>query len=133
MKHKFTGAKVAQPQNWYPFASGVRGVIFSNSFAQGGKVRAELYIDLQDKDLNKAVFDRLQAQREAIEKEYGLPLSWERLDERRACRIAIYQDGSIDDPPETQRQVMKWSINNLLRLKTALLPKVKDIVDALNA
>jgi hypothetical protein len=32
-KYKFTGAKVGQPQNWYSFSSGVRGVIFSNSFA----------------------------------------------------------------------------------------------------
>jgi hypothetical protein len=77
-KHKFTGAKVGQPQNWYSFASGVGGLIFSNSFAQGGKVRAELYIDLQDKDQNKRVFDRLQEQQETIEKEYGSALTLQR-------------------------------------------------------
>jgi len=126
-KHKFTGAKVGQPQNWYSFSSGVRGVIFSNSFAQGGKVRAELYIDLQDKDRNKKVFDRLQDQKAAIEKEYGAALTWERLDDRRASRIAAYRDGSIDDPPETQAQLMQWSIDNLLRLQKVLLPKAKEV------
>ena len=131
-KHKFTGAKVGQPQNWYSFASGVSGVIFSNSFAQGGKVRAELYIDLQDKDQNKKVFECLQEQRETIEKEYGSALTWERLDDRRACRIAAYRDGTIDDSPETQRQVMQWSIENLLRLKKVLLPKAKGVVDAID-
>lgn len=127
VKHKFTGAKVGQPQNWYSFSSGVRGVIFSNSFAQGGKVRAELYIDLQDKDRNKKVFDRLQEQQAAIEKEYGAALTWERLDDRRACRIAAYRDGSIDDTPDTLAQVMQWSIENLLRMRKILLPKAKDV------
>jgi hypothetical protein len=127
-KHKFTGAKVGQPQNWYSFSSGVRGVIFSNSFAQGGKVRAELYIDLRDKDRNKKVFDRLHEQREAIETEYGTALTWERLDDRRASRIAAYRNGSIDDPPETQTQLMQWSIDNLLRLRKVLLPKAKEVV-----
>jgi len=130
-KHKFTGAKVGQPQNWYSFSSGVRGVIFSNSFAQGGKVRAELYIDLQDKDRNKKVFDRLHEQQAAIEKEYGGTLTWERLDDRRASRIAAYRDGSIDDPIETRTQLMQWSIDNLLKLKKVLLPRAKEIASSI--
>jgi hypothetical protein len=130
-KHKFTGAKVAQPQNWYSFSSGVRGVIFSNSFAQGGKVRAELYIDVQDKERNKNVFDRLREQQATIEKEYGASLTWERLDDRRASRIAAYRDGSIDDPAEMQAQLMQWSIDNLLKLRKVLLPKAREIVGAM--
>jgi len=127
-KYKFTGARVGQPQNWYSFSSGVRGVIFSNSFAQGGKVRAEVYIDLQDKDQNKNLFDRLSEQKELIEKEYGAVLTWERLDERRASRIAVYREGSIDDPAETRVELLQWSIKNLLRLKEVLLPKAKAIL-----
>jgi len=127
-KHKFTGAKVGQPQNWYSFSSGVRGVIFTNSFAQGGKVRAEFYIDLQDKDENKNLFDRLLTQQAAIEKEYGTSLAWERLDDKQASRIAAYREGSIDDPPETRAELLQWSIENLLRLKKVVLPKAKAIL-----
>jgi hypothetical protein len=127
-KHKFTGAKVAQPQNWYSFSSGVRGLIFSNSFAQGGKVRAEIYIDLQDKDRNKKLFDRLREQQSEIEKEFGDSLSWERLDDRRACRIAVYREGSIDVPPAMRDELREWSIENLLKLKRLLLPKAKNLL-----
>jgi len=128
-KHKFTGAKVGQPQNWYSFSSGVRGLIFSNSFAQGGKVRAEIYIDLQDKDRNKRLFDRLREQESEIEKEFGESLSWERLDDRRACRIAAYREGSIDVPTFTRDELREWSIENLLKLKKLLLPRAKALLD----
>jgi len=127
-KHKFTGAKVGQPQNWYSFSSGFRGVIFTNSFAQGGKVRAEFYIDLQDKDENKKLFDRLLEQKAAIEKEYGAGLTWERLDDKRASRIAAYRDGSIDAPAEMRAELRQWSIDNLLRLKKVVLPKAQAIL-----
>lgn len=127
-KHKFTGARVGQPQSWYAFSSGVRGVIFSNSFAQGGKVRAEVYIDLQDKDQNKNLFDRLLEQQAAIEKEYGTGLKWERLDDKRASRIAAYREGSINAPAETRAELLQWSIENLLRLKKVILPQAKAIL-----
>jgi len=128
-KHKFTGAKVGQPQNWYSLSSGVRGIIFSNSFAQGGKIRAEIYIDLQDKDRNKRLFDQLHEQRVTIEKEYGGSLSWERLDDRRASRIAAYREGSIDEPAEAHTELRQWSIENLLKLKKVLLPKAKELLE----
>lgn len=128
-KHKFTGAKVAQPQNWYSFSSGVRGLIYSNSFAQGGKVRAEIYIDLQDKDRNKKLFDTLREQQSEIEKEFGEILSWERLDDKRACRIAVYREGSIDAPMTARDELHKWSIDNLLKLKKLLLPRAKALVN----
>jgi hypothetical protein len=127
-KYKFTGAKAGQPQSWYSFSSGVRGVIFSNSFAQGGKVRAEVYIDLQDKDQNKKLFDSLLEQKAEIEKEYGIGLAWERLDDKRASRIAAYREGSIDASAEMQVELMQWSIENMLRLKKVILPKAKAIL-----
>lgn len=128
-KHKFTGARVGQPQNWYSFSSGVRGIVLSNSFASGGKIRAEVYIDLQDKDLNKNLFDQLRAQQSSIEREFGSALSWERLDEKRACRIAIYRSGSIEESQELHPELQRWSIENLLKMKAILLPKAKALLN----
>jgi len=57
--HRFTGAKVGQPQNWYAFSSGFSGVPYSAVFAQGGRARVEVYIDQGDADMNESLFDYL--------------------------------------------------------------------------
>jgi len=120
-KHAFTKAKIAQPQSWYSFSTGISGITFGLSFALGEKVRTELYIDFGDAGENKKLFDWLYDQKQIIENEYGQKFNWERLDERRASRIAIYRDGSVDIP-ETLEDVKTWAIQNLLNFKKIFSP-----------
>ena len=117
-EHKFTSARVARPQSWYSFASGVSGIAYDTSFARGGRVRAEIYIDQGDQDANKALFDRLVGQKQEIEAEFGNELEWERLDDRRASRIAIYRSGTIADPTSDLQDYETWLIENVLRVKS---------------
>jgi hypothetical protein len=56
--------------------------------------------------------------RSEIEQQLGVELEWERLDERRACRIAVYRDGEIDADSETLSEIQKWKIQNLLKFKS---------------
>lgn len=116
-QHHFTNAKAGQPQNWYSFSSGTRGFTYGMSFAQTGELRAELYIDGGDAERNKAAFDVLAADKDAIEKAFGEALKWERLDAKRACRIACYTTGSIEDSGDQQEQHRKWAVERLLRFK----------------
>ncbi|NML62788.1 DUF4268 domain-containing protein [Massilia sp. RP-1-19] len=122
--HKFTNAKAGQPQNWYDFSSENSKIYrYSTSFAQGGRVRAEVYIDCGDKIKNEALFDLLYSQRDGIQAEFGIgELKWERLDAKRSCRIAVYRDGDIDVDTGVLAEIRKWAIENLLRLK-ATFPK----------
>lgn len=115
--HQFTGARKAQPQNWYSFSSGNKRFVYSHAFAARNRVRAEVYIDNGDSEDNKAFFDQLHGDREAIESEFGQQLEWERLDDKRACRIAIYRDGSIEDSSEDLQAIHEWTIQQLLKLK----------------
>lgn len=116
--HHFTNARVGQPQNWYTFTSeNSRIYTYSTSFAKGGKVRVEIYLDCGDKTENEQLFDRLVAQKQQIESAVGSELSWERLDNRRASRIALYRDGSIDSDSETLADIQRWTVQNLLKFK----------------
>lgn len=125
--HRFTNARAGQPQNWYSFASGKAGLTYGMSFATSGELRTELYIDLQDKAKNEALFDALAAQKSALEHAFGEPLRWERLDARRACRIACYTQGSIDDPSDRLELHRKWSVERLLRFRRVFGPLLANL------
>ena len=124
-EHKFTGARVGQPQNWYSFSSGIQGILFSAVFSQGGKARAELYIDQGDRDKNKSLFDALKNREREIADKYGNTLEWERLDEKRGSRIAIYREGTIETSDSELEEIHTWHIENLLKIKEVLTPEIK--------
>jgi hypothetical protein len=123
--HKFTGVRTAQPQNWASFASGVSGVVYAAVFAHGDRVRVELYIDQGDTARNKEFFDQLHRRREPIEAELGPALSWERLDDKRASRIAAYRQGSIGADDPTLTETRDWMIDRLLAFKRVFTPLIK--------
>lgn len=122
-KHKFTSAKKGQPQSWSNFVSGIiSGVSFGANFTGNNEARVEVYIDVVDQGKNKELFDWLLARKNTIEKELGVPLDWQRLDEKRACRIALTRPGKIFDPPETLSEIQKWMIETLLDFKKTFAP-----------
>lgn len=128
-EHRFTTARAAQPQNWYSFATGISGVKYAAVFALGGRFRTEIYIDMGDVDRNKALFDRLAESRENLEAAFGEKLEWERLDDKRASRIAVYRDGTIDSDPETLTKIRDWAIERLLKLRAVFGPEMTRLVD----
>lgn len=127
-KHKFTGAKAGQPQNWYSFSSGIPGILYGASFSQGGKARTELYIDQRDQDINKMLFNKLKENKAEITYEFGSELDWERLDDKRASRIAVYRHGTIDFPAIELEEIRQWHIENLLTFKKVFPEKIKKIM-----
>ena len=122
-KYKFTNAKAGQPQNWYSFSSENSKVyLYETSFAFNERVRVGIYLDAKDQIINKDIFDKLFSEKENIEKEFGEELSWERIDEKRACRIIIYKDGHINLDTEELSKIKNWTIEKLLRFKE-IFPK----------
>lgn len=121
-EHHFTGARVGQPQSWYQFASGHSGISYAASFPQGNLAKVEVYIDRSDYDENKHLFDWLKAQSEAIERSFGQPLEWDRLDDRRASRVFIGMPGSIESSVAELGEIREWMVQHLLRLKRTFDP-----------
>lgn len=124
-EHKFTGAKIGQPQNWYSFSSGITGITYTASFAMGGKARAEVYIDMGDVEKNKNLFDGLHAAFTSIS---DLDIEWERLDGKRASRIGVYRNGSIDSPDNDLEEIRNWHIAKLLRLKAVFASEIDRVL-----
>lgn len=130
-QHKFTGARAGQPQSWYTFSSGVPGIGFSASFAQGKRARAEIYIDRGEQDENKRIFDELKKYESEIEVKFSKPLNWERLDDKKASRIAIYCDGFINTSDSELEELHKWHIESLLEFKNVFMPEITKVLNKL--
>ena len=85
---------------WISAGSGKRGLHFNYVILKHAGM-VELYIDRgkQAGDESKTIFDSLAASKDAIEKEFGGPLEWQRLEGKRACRIkkSIPLGGYRDD------------------------------------
>ena len=73
--------------HWLSGGSGVSGIPFS-FVATKNYASVEININKGDRETNKAIYDRLEAQKEEIEKDFGAALVWQRLEEKKSCRIA---------------------------------------------
>ena len=90
-------------------------------FARRSRFRIEVYIDEGEQSQNKQVFDQLQAQKADIETEFGAVLSWERLNNRRASRIAYCRlNSSITNSPEELDSIRDWSVEMLPKFHAVL-------------
>jgi hypothetical protein len=94
------------------------------SFATGGRLRAELYIDTGESSQNVGALDAFGRDRASIEADFGESLEWETLEGRRACRIAVYRPGSIEDAAASLEEHQRWAIDRLLKFKKVFGPRL---------
>jgi hypothetical protein len=114
-----TSASTPGTSSWPGFSAGRPGFSFVWAFTNKG-FRVELYIDVNDRDMNKALFDALKERSAQLEALIGSPLSWERLDNMRASRLAIYTalpaSPSVDENPA----LADWAVETMVRWNDGL-------------
>lgn len=115
--------------SWIGTSTGIRGLNFNYHLTQD-ECSAVLYIDRgRDAEVeNKAIFDQLKSHQSEIEKSFGGPLIWERLEGRRACLIKTTQtSGGYRSPEEKWPQIQDGIIAAMNRLEQALRPYLKQL------
>ena len=78
--------------HWLSCGSGVTGVPFSFVVTKT-YVSVELGISTSDTNTNKDIYDKLYAMKAEIETDYGQPLFWQRLDDKKMSRISSRLEG----------------------------------------
>ncbi|WP_431130119.1 DUF4268 domain-containing protein [Flagellimonas flava] len=112
--------------NWIGAGSGVRGVGY-NFAASKNYCRAEIYIDRGDKAENEFVYDFLFNKKDEIETKFGGRLEWERLDDKRACRIK-YEDKNFNIfEPDTWDSTIRKITDGMLRIEEVIKPYLNEI------
>ena len=111
-------------------SSGMRGLQLNYVIKQKeGKV--ELYIDrgVEQKQVNKDIFDWLHKHKEEIEHPFGDQLSWQRLNDKRSCRIAFTATaGGWKSDESKWPDIQDNMIDAMVRLEKALTPQIGSLV-----
>jgi uncharacterized protein DUF4268 len=117
-------------ENWVGFAAGPFG-FYDVAFTANGAVRAGVYLDMQERNATKRLFDDLFAERLAIETAVGRILSWERLDDRRASRIVDYREVRDLSNRDERRAVADWAAETVVKLMEALDDRLRSTAQVL--
>lgn len=111
--------------NWIGTGSGVSGIAF-NFVVSKNYGRTELYIDKGIKEGNEVIYDELYKFRNEIEKDFGGELVWERIDNKRACRIKSEMSSNVFIS-ENWPKMFEFMIDNMIRLEKSLKQKVNNV------
>ena len=116
----WTRARKPSAGNWMSFPAPIWGTAINPSFAQGKRLRHELYIDTGDGARNEEIYQALLEQLGDLEAAYGRPLEFEELPNARASRIAEYApDGEVINEAK-HGDYVEWFIDAGERLRRAL-------------
>lgn len=103
--------------NWLSAGTGVSGVGFNFTISRT-YARTEVYMSRSVAEENKFIFDKLLAQKETIENETGA-LEWERLDDKKACRIKQELDNVNLYEKDDWEKMSNFMIDSMLKLEPA--------------
>lgn len=107
-------------QMWISAGTGKAGLSFNYVIWLEEKTAVELYVDTGDKEQNKRIYDLFYSMKENIDSDFGTPLSWERLDDRRASRIRFFiEKGGLRDDETNWPFIQDAMIDAMDRLSKA--------------
>lgn len=117
----------ASTTNWIGTSAGRSGLAL-NYVVREDDWRVELYIDVGDADRNEAIFNYFHKGVSAIESKFGAALEWQRLDEKRACRITTpWREGGYRSPVDGQKALHSRMIDAMIRFESALRPGIEKL------
>ena len=119
----FTNRDRVGTDNWLDLSSGRSGIRFTWSTAFRKYLRVELYIDVGSQAENKRLFDKLRERAGELEEEIGQPISWERLENKRASRLAIYSRTPTESF-DTDEELIEWAAQTMAQFIDVLRPLV---------
>ena len=111
--------------SWLSAGSGKSGVHFTYTIRQHDSA-VQIIIEGPDGEANARIFEALLDEREEIEAEFGGPLEWDRVENRKRCFIGVtlsaagYRDGE-DRWPEIQSKMLEA----MLRLEQTFRKRIQ--------
>jgi len=134
IKGKTTIFQNSSPSKDHWLSSGGTGIsgLSYNFLITKSYVGVELAISKGNAFANKRVFDELRKFETEITLDFGNILSWERLDNKKMCRVAYSLSGVNLNEKEDWDKMMVFLIDNMLKLEKAMREPLKKVKKRLN-
>ena len=114
--------------SWIGTGAGKSGLSY-NYVIHKNDAKVELYIDRgkESHEENIAVFEELHNQKQTIEEIFGSSLSWEKLENKRACRIAKYIETGGYSDDEKWDDIIEALVEMMINLEKALKEAINNL------
>lgn len=112
--------------HWLSTGAGISGLAFTLIITKS-HIRIELGISSSSKEKNKAYFNKLIKNKEAIEQAFGNPLNWLELPDNKMSLVLFrLQDVNLFNDNDWE-QMNQFFINYLPKFENAFKPFIKSL------
>ena len=116
----------ATKYHWKGKSTGKKGLRYVVALHRASS-EAQLYLDSENKELNKTRFALLQSKQQEIENAFGGKLTWDIMQTKRASRIAFEVEGGWNNKDRWD-EIHLNLIQSMSRLQKALQPHIDELI-----
>ena len=131
--HGVTNRSKASTGAWQGLPADIPWIRYNTWFAASGTAHVHLSLESDVYGVNKRLYDRLEALKSQVEADFGEPLTWERLDQRKYSRIGVSRDADISDSRDKLAETNQWMVERVVRLSERVMPTVIAVIDDLES
>lgn len=118
--------------NWISGSTGITG-LHLNSVISNHYAKVEVFCGRRSVEENKEIFDELFKQKNEIERQFGDVLVWERLDNKKGCRIKFQLDHVDYFNRSDWDNMIQFMVNSMFKLEKAFKNSFSEIRTKLRA
>ena len=126
-EHGFTNRRNPSQGKWQGIPSVIPWVRYNTGFDAGGKAYVHFSLESYDTDVNKLLFDRMEAEKHEIETKFGQPLDWEKLNRSKSSRLGVSRAAQIDDSDDKLTETGDWMVDCVVRFNEQVMPIVRTL------
>ena len=115
--------------HWLSTGSGLSGVQYVMIFNRD-EARVQFELGSASKEQNKMLFDVLNAHAAELDKAFGAPLSWRRMDDKKAS-IVGYAKSFDGHNRESWPEMIAWLVEHIQRMEKLFNPQIPSLRSAL--
>jgi hypothetical protein len=119
----------ASRDHWLNAGAGIGGVHYTMIFGKD-EARVDFSLASSNKEKNKFLFDQLHKHKEQIEKLFGSPLEWRRMDDNKVSLIVFAKEFDGYNR-ENWPEMIAWLVEHTRKIESAFKPQISNLRQAM--